>query len=143
MLDWMFQPPEGGDEPGGDIEQAPFSVDPERVPVERTPDNGEYFDALRSVVDPELGINIADLGLVYALEVDGEYVGAALAATTPACPMTSVLVGDAREALASVTGERTVEVYLVWEPAWEPSFMSPTAREKLGGGFAAPEGPPR
>lgn len=140
MLDWMFDAQGDGESPGGDIEDAPFSVDPDRVPVERTSENAEWYDALTSVVDPELGINIADLGLVYALEVRDDYVGVALSATTPACPMTSVLVGDAREALSQVAGDRDVEVYLVWEPSWEPSFMSEEAREKLGGGFAAPGG---
>lgn len=119
-----------------DTERAPFELSESEVPAEPSEATEHYFDALREVVDPELGINLVDLGLVYAVEVDRECVRAAITATTPACPMQGVLVEDAERALAEVAdGDRTVQVHLVWEPKWRPDWMSERAREQLGGGL--------
>ena len=117
-------------------EDVPFQIDPEEVPVGETDENRPALDALRSVIDPELGINIVDLGLVYAVEKDDSHLGVAITMTTPACPMASFLLDDAERALRDryeqKDEERTVEVYLVWEPPWQPEFMSEEAREMLG-----------
>lgn len=137
-------------EPGGGGEQEqehPFEFGEEDVPVavdEADETTERYLDELEEVIDPELGINLVDLGLVYALEVDDEVVRAAITATTPACPMQGVLVEDAEEALRRADdGDRRVEVYLVWEPAWRPEWMSEVAREQLGGVVGPQRGPGR
>ncbi|MFB6262903.1 MAG: metal-sulfur cluster assembly factor [Bradymonadaceae bacterium] len=112
----------------------PFDLDEGDVPAEPTADTEHLFDALRRVVDPELGINLVDLGLVYALERDEDTVRVAITATTPACPMQGVLVEDAEQALADAARDgRSVEVYLVWEPRWRADWMTDEAGEQLQG----------
>ena len=91
--------------------------------------------ALRSVIDPELGVNIVDLGLLYDVEVaaDGA-VAVEMTLTTPACPLGGVLDDAIRACLAQLPQVRRVEVVLVWEPPWRPDAMSDTVREQLGWG---------
>ena len=89
--------------------------------------------ALRHVVDPEIGINIVDLGLVYETAWrDGE-VRVTMTMTTPACPLGESLSEEAAAAVRRfVRGVRSVSVELVWQPPWQPSMMSAAAREQLG-----------
>src|SRR5262249_3105372 len=90
-------------------------------------------DALRFVVDPELGINVVDLGLVYGVEVKGDAVSVALSTTTAVCPGAAQLRGEAEAALwMHVPGARTVQVTLVRDPPWKPEMMSEGARRELG-----------
>lgn len=89
--------------------------------------------ALRKVVDPEVGINIVDLGLVYAIAQDERGVTVDLTMTTPACPMGAGIVAEAEYELAAVLpAGTTVVVNLVWDPPWSPALMSDKARETLG-----------
>lgn len=88
--------------------------------------------ALSEVVDPELGIDIVALGLVYGVELDGTDVAVALTMTTAACPLGEQIVRDAEEHLSAIEGVGQVKVALVWEPPWGPDRMSAKARELLG-----------
>lgn len=90
-------------------------------------------EALRLVVDPELGMNVVDLGLVYSVEVrDGE-ARVALTMTSPTCPLGESLREEAEAAIRqNVPGVASVSVDLVWDPPWDPSRMSAAARERLG-----------
>lgn len=88
--------------------------------------------ALAEVVDPELGLGIVDLGLVRALEVRDGTLVAVLTPTSAACPMTDLIVDEARSALAAACPERTVRIELRWEPAWTPDWLSERARRILG-----------
>lgn len=90
-------------------------------------------EALHGVIDPELGVNIVDLGLVYGLAIaaDGA-VAIEMTLTTPGCPLGGFLDDQIRACLAQLPQVRSVEVALVWEPPWEPSAMSDFAREQLG-----------
>ncbi|ULA69895.1 MAG: Fe-S protein maturation auxiliary factor YitW [Nitrospira sp.] len=91
------------------------------------------MDALRQVVDPELGINIVDLGLVYGSEVCDGQVHVTMTMTTPACPMEELLMEMVHSAiLRELPDARSVEVDLVWEPLWKPDMMSPAAKAQLG-----------
>ena len=91
------------------------------------------LQALRQVVDPELGINIVDLGLVYGSEVRDGQVHVAMTMTTPAFPMEELLMEMVHAAILRELPEaRSVEVDLVWEPAWKPEMMSPSAKAQLG-----------
>lgn len=91
------------------------------------------LDALASVPDPELGIGIVDLGLVYHLEIGGDCVRIEMTMTTPACPLHAHLRRAVHEAvLARLPQVRSVEVALVWDPPWHPMLMSPAARSRLG-----------
>ncbi|MEO8103633.1 MAG: metal-sulfur cluster assembly factor [Betaproteobacteria bacterium] len=89
--------------------------------------------ALRKVVDPEVGINIVDLGLVYAITQDEHGVTVDLTMTSPACPMGEGIVAEAEYELAAILpADMAVVVNLVWDPPWSPALMSDQARNTLG-----------
>jgi metal-sulfur cluster biosynthetic enzyme len=89
--------------------------------------------ALRLVIDPEIGINIVDLGLVYGVEVADGNVRIDLTMTTAACPLGEHLTSSAEATVwQQVPGIRSVDVQLVWEPPWRPDMISDEAREQLG-----------
>ncbi len=90
------------------------------------------LEALRDVIDPEVGLNIVDLGLVYGVDVAGDDVKVTMTMTTAACPLGEQIVRDAEARLGAIDGLGTVAVELVWEPAWTPERMSPEAKEALG-----------
>ena len=90
-------------------------------------------DALRQVLDPEVGMNIVDLGLVYAIEPAGDGLRVELTMTSAACPMAGMIVDEAREALRSMLPEPArIEIELVWDPPWTPERMSELARAQFG-----------
>lgn len=90
-------------------------------------------EALRLVIDPELGFNIVDLGLVYDVDVeDGGVARIAMTTTTRGCPATSYLQAGARDSAANVPGIDEVEVMLTYEPPWTPQMMSAAAKQHLG-----------
>ena len=88
--------------------------------------------ALRQVIDPEIGLDIVSLGLVYGIEVTGSRVRVDLTMTTPACPLGEHIANDARVRIMAVDGVTQVDVELVWEPRWTPERMSKEAKEALG-----------
>ncbi len=93
----------------------------------------DILEVLRKVIDPELGINIVDLGLVYSAEVADDRVHVVMTMTTPACPMNSYLTEQARSRLTEeLAGVKAVEVELAWDPPWAPEMMSPVAKKQLG-----------
>lgn len=93
----------------------------------------QVLNALRQVVDPELGINIVDLGLVYHIEVHDTRVQVTMTMTTPACPLSAYLKERVEAVLRQqVPDIQSVEVQLVWDPPWRPTMMSEAAREQLG-----------
>jgi metal-sulfur cluster biosynthetic enzyme len=88
---------------------------------------------LRTVIDPELGVNIVDLGLVYDIATDdGGRVAIKMTLTTPGCPLGGFLEDQIRACLTALPQVRDVRVELVWEPPWEPQAMSDAAEEQLG-----------
>ena len=99
-------------------------------------DDEAVREALRSVDDPEAGMNIVELGLVYAIEVSADAVLIDMTMTTAACPMAEMIVDQAHDAVAAiVSAGTTVEVNLVWDPPWTPDKMSGIAREHFGWTF--------
>ena len=90
-------------------------------------------EALRTVIDPEAGMNIVELGLVYRLEIAGGQAHVDLTLTSPTCPMGDMILDEAREALAAVLPETmALDLDLVWEPPWGPERMSDKARQHFG-----------
>lgn len=89
--------------------------------------------ALCSVDDPEVGMNIVDLGLVYRVDIAPGRVRVELTMSTPACPMGDLITDNARRAVRAVSPQDlAIDVVLVWEPPWTPDMMSETARQTFG-----------
>jgi len=89
--------------------------------------------ALRAVKDPELGLNIIDIGLVYDVEVsDANDVHVKMTLTSPGCPAGPEILEDARLVVERMEGVNSAEVELVWEPYWTPDRMDPRVRAFLG-----------
>ena len=98
-----------------------------------TPTPESLREALRKVIDPENGINIVDLGLIYDLSIEGERVCVSLTMTSPACPMGDMIMEDVERVLCAVLPPAyQPELQLVWEPPWGPERMSDAARERFG-----------
>ena len=109
-------------------EEAAPAVQPAADPIV-----GQVFDALKSVFDPELGINIVDLGLVYDVKVDGEGgVDIEYTLTTMGCPIGPLIEDQMRGTLANVPGIEEVRPEMVLRPAWSPEMMSDEAKASLG-----------
>ncbi len=90
--------------------------------------------ALRRVKDPELNLNIVDLGLVYDIEVaEGGDVHVAMTLTSPGCPSGPEIMSDAQRAVEALDGVGTVDIELVWTPYWTPDRIDPRLRAFLGG----------
>lgn len=101
----------------------------------KIPSEEEVLTALRSVIDPEVGMNIVDLGLIYGVEISGDRLHIDLTMTTPACPMGEMILDNARHALESlVPTETEIELNLVWDPPWNADKMSEHARKYFGWG---------
>ncbi|MHB1175134.1 MAG: metal-sulfur cluster assembly factor [Sulfuriferula sp.] len=98
-------------------------------PADSIPSPDKLREALREVIDPEVGMNIVDLGLVYDITVEDGVVCVDMTMTSPACPMGEMIVEDVESVLrAALPRGAGIEVALVWSPPWEPSMMSAEAR---------------
>lgn len=90
-------------------------------------------DALREVIDPEVHLNIVDLGLVYGIEISPQELRVTMTMTTPACPVSSLLTSQVEEHLQRLAPEGVgVAVELVWDPPWSPDKMSEMAKVTFG-----------
>ena len=92
------------------------------------------LEALCQVIDPELGCNIVDLGLIYSLKLDGSKVTVTMTLTTPGCPMHESIRWGVETALLGLEGVESAEVEVVWDPPWHPSMMSEFGRAATGVG---------
>jgi metal-sulfur cluster biosynthetic enzyme len=94
----------------------------------------EIVTALKEVYDPEIGMNIVDLGLVYGVDLDEEkgHVHVDLTLTSPGCPLGPEIIRDIKRELRDSDEILSVDVDLVWSPLWHPSMMSEYAKDELG-----------
>jgi FeS assembly SUF system protein len=98
---------------------------------------GEIYEgviaALRDIFDPEIPVNIYDLGLIYGVDVaDDGHVAVTMTLTTPHCPVAESMPGEVELRVSAVPGVRDAEVNLVWDPPWDPQKMSDDAKLELG-----------
>ncbi len=98
---------------------------------------GEIYEnviaALKEIYDPEIPVNIYELGLIYGVEVSAEgHVDVMMTLTTPHCPVAETMPGEVELRVGAVPGVGTVDVNLVWDPPWDPGKMSDEARLELG-----------
>lgn len=91
----------------------------------------EIWERLKLVYDPELGVNVVDLGLIYELTFEDGVVTIVMTLTTPGCPMHDTIVGGVRRALEELPQVTRCAATVVWEPAWTPERMSDAAKEQL------------
>lgn len=112
---FLAQKPEplSGEEPGGALYEA-------------------VIDALKDIYDPEIPVNIYDLGLVYNVEIAGGHTVVTMTLTTPHCPVAESMPGEVEMRVAAVPGVGSAEVNLVWDPPWDPQKMSDEAKLELG-----------
>jgi FeS assembly SUF system protein len=93
----------------------------------------DVIAALKDIFDPEIPVNIYDLGLIYGVDVDPEGgVIVTMTLTTPHCPVAESMPGEVELRVSAVSGVRDAEVNLVWDPPWDPAKMSDEARLELG-----------
>lgn len=92
----------------------------------------KILEKLREVVDPEIGVNIVDLGLIYEINVDGGNVRILMTLTTPGCPMAAGFTQEVERKIRQIKGVKKVRVDLTFDPPWIPDKMSKEARKKLG-----------
>ena len=88
--------------------------------------------ALRQVIDPEIGCNLVDLGLIYDVAITGTKVRVTMSLTTPGCPMHESLCAGVQTALLGLDSVDEAEVELVWDPPWHPSMMTEAGRAQSG-----------
>lgn len=102
-------------------------------PIDPAALENEIVEQLKSVFDPEIPVNIYELGLIYDVDIQpGGDVHIKMTLTSPACPVAGSLPGEVQQKVESVPGVASADIELVWDPAWNPSMMSEAARLQLG-----------
>jgi FeS assembly SUF system protein len=113
----------------GFLAEKPAPADPHGV-------GGDLYEAviasLKEIFDPEIPVNIYDLGLIYGVEIDEGHVVVNMTLTTPHCPVAESMPAEVELRVSAVPGVGTVDVNLVWDPPWSPQNMSDEARLELG-----------
>jgi metal-sulfur cluster biosynthetic enzyme len=102
------------------------------TPAEPTVSSDQVKAALRKVKDPDLNLNIVDLGLVYAIAVEGSKVKIDMSLTSPGCPSGPEIMTDAEQQIRALPGVDDVSMNLVWTPPWTPERIEPRVRAYLG-----------
>ena len=95
-------------------------------------DTKAIWDALEAIADPEFGVNLVDLGLIYSVDCEDGDVHIVMTLTTPTCPSGAWMHVGVKAAIERLPGARNVRVDLVFEPPWSPEMLSQTARRQLG-----------
>ena len=93
----------------------------------------QVIEALRDCFDPEIPVNVYDLGLVYDIGIDDDKVSVDMTLTAPGCPVAGTLGPEIQMRLLSVEGVNDAEVNIVWDPPWTPDMLRPEGRELLAG----------
>jgi FeS assembly SUF system protein len=115
LAGFLSEKPEqlSGEEPGGALYEA-------------------VIEALKEIYDPEIPVNIYDLGLIYGVEINGGHATVSMTLTTPHCPVAESMPGEVELRVGAVPGIGDAEVNLVWDPPWNPQLMSDEAKLELG-----------
>ncbi len=92
----------------------------------------KIIQQISTVYDPEIPVNIYDLGLVYEINIDGGHVDIKMTLTSPMCPAAQIIPETVKKKVSNVDGVRTVDVQIVWDPPWSHDFMSEAAKLELG-----------
>jgi len=114
------------------LSEGPGNVFGDEHKVTTMADEVALLEALKQVIDPELMINVVDLGLVYSIEQEADKVKVEMTLTSPACPAGPQIVQQSKLALEKVEGVKEAEIKLVLSPPWSPDRMTDEARDHLG-----------
>lgn len=121
---------------GPEAAQALAETAPENAPPDGPLQEDQIWEAMRGCFDPEIPINIVDLGLIYSLELKEDEAGAQVAVkmtlTAQGCGMGPVIAEDAKNKIEALPGVASAQVDIVWEPPWNPQMISEEGRKKLG-----------
>jgi metal-sulfur cluster biosynthetic enzyme len=90
------------------------------------------YAALKHIYDPEVGINIVDMGLIYGLEIEDSKVNITMTLTSPGCPAGPQILSQVDSSLKALEGVEDVDIQVVWSPPWTPDMLSEEARDQLG-----------
>jgi metal-sulfur cluster biosynthetic enzyme len=91
----------------------------------------QVIDALKQCFDPEIPVNLVDLGLIYEVKIINDWVGVTMTLTTPGCGMGGMIAQDVKNKVSRLSGVSAADVRIVWEPAWTPARMSEEAKKRL------------
>lgn len=91
----------------------------------------EILEQLKQVLDPEIGMDVVNLGLVYDVEITGDRVYIKMTMTAPTCPVTPWILSEAQRIVENLEGVEAADIELVWDPPWNPSMMTDEAKEAL------------
>jgi len=98
-----------------------------------TTEEQRIYKALQSVIDPEIGENLIDLGLIYGIAIQNNIATVTFTMTSYACPMSEIVIDSIHAAVSKVLNDGiTPDLHLVWEPAWEPDMINAEAKKRLG-----------
>ncbi len=94
----------------------------------------DIYDAISTVIDPEVGFNLVEMGLIYGIELKADdNVQVTMTLSTPSCPLHEMMLNWTKEAVLKVDGVKTVEVNLTFDPPWTPNMANDDVKKKLGG----------
>ena len=96
--------------------------------------NEQVYEVLRNCYDPEIPVNLVDLGLIYGVKIDDDNVNVVMTLTARGCPAHSFISEQVREEVAKIAGVKSANVQVVWDPPWSISRLSEAARKQLGMG---------
>jgi FeS assembly SUF system protein len=123
--------PDDGDHADSQLKDKP--VQNQNVePVDEEELRQRVIDALKTVYDPEIPVNIYDLGLIYEIRINDQFVDVDMTLTAPGCPVAHTFPGMVERSVSLVPGVRGAVVDLIWEPPWTPELISEPARLELG-----------
>jgi metal-sulfur cluster biosynthetic enzyme len=129
----VIPPNTNTDGPAATTPDTPAAAESAKPPYDGPPpDETAMIDALKEVIDPELMINIVDLGLVYSITLDEQQVHVDMTLTSPACPAGPQIVQQSKMALERLGGIEKANIRLVMSPPWSPARMTDEARDILG-----------
>jgi metal-sulfur cluster biosynthetic enzyme len=92
----------------------------------------QVYEALKECYDPEIPVNLVDLGLIYDVKIIDDWIGVKMTLTAPGCGMSGIISQSVRNRVLRIPGVKDADVRIVWEPAWTPARMSPEAKKRLG-----------
>lgn len=92
----------------------------------------QVYEVLRSCYDPEIPVNLVDLGLIYDVTVEDDHVNVVMTLTAQGCPAHTFISEEVRMRVGAIPGVKSANVQVVWDPPWDPSRMSEAARKQLG-----------